>query len=201
MPEAARSVRCGPETGSLLLRTRREGFAARAGHDLTIEATRWSARIDLPAGDLAAAHVTASIDLDSLTVREATGGARPLTPADRQDIEDTARRLLGGGQAGFESVTVRPSEPGDPAGDGGTIDGELTLRGVARPLRLDVSATGDDRYRAVASVIQSAYGIKPYSAFLGALKLRDEVSVEVEVDLRRAGAGDSPTPGDRPPTG
>ncbi|MEU8262674.1 YceI family protein [Micromonospora sp. NPDC048999] len=40
-----------------------------------------------------------------------------------------------------------------------------------------------DRYRATAVVAQSAYGIKPYSAFLGALKVRDDVEVEIEVDL------------------
>jgi len=32
-------------------------------------------------------------------------------------------------------------------------------------------------------VVQSAYGIKPYTAFLGALKVRDAVLVEVTVDL------------------
>jgi hypothetical protein len=35
-------------------------------------------------------------------------------------------------------------------------------------------------------VTQSAFGIKPYSGFLGALKLRDEVAVEFEVDLAKA---------------
>ena len=42
-----------------------------------------------------------------------------------------------------------------------------------------------DRYRATTVVTQSAYGIKPYSAFLGALKVRDDVEVEIEVDLGR----------------
>ena len=34
--------------------------------------------------------------------------------------------------------------------------------------------------------MQSAYGIKPYVGFFGALKLRDEVTVEFEVDLTKA---------------
>jgi glycine cleavage system protein P-like pyridoxal-binding family len=42
-----------------------------------------------------------------------------------------------------------------------------------------------DRYRATTAVAQSAHGIKPYSAFLGALKVRDDVEVEIEVDLGR----------------
>jgi hypothetical protein len=32
-------------------------------------------------------------------------------------------------------------------------------------------------------VTQSAHGTKPYSALLGALKVRDDVEVEIEVEL------------------
>jgi hypothetical protein len=35
-------------------------------------------------------------------------------------------------------------------------------------------------------VLQSAFGIKPYSGFFGALKLSDEVRIEFEADLSRA---------------
>jgi hypothetical protein len=31
--------------------------------------------------------------------------------------------------------------------------------------------------------VQSDYGIKPYTAFLGALRVRDAVDVDVELDL------------------
>ena len=36
------------------------------------------------------------------------------------------------------------------------------------------------------TVVQSVFGIKPYSGFFGALKLRDEVVAEFEVDLSHA---------------
>ena len=49
------------------------------------------------------------------------------------------------------------------------------------------------RYRGTGTVVQSAYGIKPYTAFFGALKVRDTVDVEVEATI--------PAPGDdRPET-
>jgi hypothetical protein len=41
-------------------------------------------------------------------------------------------------------------------------------------------------------VPQSAFGIKPYSGFFGALKLRDEVTVEFEVDLAKTGSTGAP---------
>jgi hypothetical protein len=41
----------GPDHGRLLIRTRREGFAQKIGHDLTLEITRWVAEIVIPDGD------------------------------------------------------------------------------------------------------------------------------------------------------
>ena len=38
---------------------------------------------------------------------------------------------------------------------------------------------------------QTAFGIKPYSGFFGALKLKDEVVVEFEVDLAKASPAES----------
>ena len=63
------------------------------------------------------------------------------------------------------------------------IGGTFTLAGSSQPLRLEVTETGPDQYRATTTVVQSAYGIRPYKAFLGALKVRDAVDVEVEIDM------------------
>jgi hypothetical protein len=170
----------------VLLKTGRVGLAARAGHDLTIEITRWSAQVTMPGGGgdgdsgggLAAARLTAELDLGSLTVREGTGGAKPLTDRDRRDIQATASKVLGpAATAGFTSSRVIPS----PAG--GAIEGMLTLRGTSRPVRLQVISPAPGRYRGSATVKQSDFGITPYSGFFGALKLKDEVTVEFEVEL------------------
>ncbi len=63
------------------------------------------------------------------------------------------------------------------------------MHGQTRPLRLQVSQTGPDRYHAEATVVQSEYGIKPYSGFLGALRVRDAVQVTVDVDLSQLADG------------
>jgi hypothetical protein len=42
-------------------------------------------------------------------------------------------------------------------------------------------------YRGTGTVVQSAYGIKPYTAFFGALKVRDTVDVEVEATIPASG--------------
>jgi hypothetical protein len=179
------SFQLGPDSGRVLIRTSRAGLAAKAGHDLVLEMGRWSARVEIPppeSGGLTAATVSAELDLASLTVSEGTGGARPLSDADRRDIATTMRKILGDGTARFGSSAIIRS------GAGGAIEGTLTLNGKSQPARLQLTEPRPGTYRGTATVTQSAFGIKPYSGFFGALKLRDEVSVEVEADLSRAAA-------------
>src|SRR4051794_25875121 len=45
------TYRLGPSTGRLVIRTGRAGLGRRAGHDLTIEATRWSGEAVVIVGD------------------------------------------------------------------------------------------------------------------------------------------------------
>jgi polyisoprenoid-binding protein YceI len=63
------------------------------------------------------------------------------------------------------------------------VDGELTIMGHAHPVSIRGSVDDEGRVRATATVAQTRWGIKPYSAFLGALKLADEVGIEVDATL------------------
>jgi len=178
------NFRLGPDSGRVVIKTSRAGLAAKAGHDLTIEVTRWSAQVDVPTegdGGAAAATVSAELDLGSLEVREGTGGAVPLTDRDRTQIKKQMGGILGGGSASFASSRVIPS-----GSSGGAIEGTVTLNGKTQPARLQITESGSGRYRGSATLAQTGFGIKPYTGFFGALKLRDEVVVEFEVDLSKA---------------
>ena len=124
--------------------------------------------------------VTAELDLGSLSVLEGTGGAKPLSDKDRRDILNTAGKILKGGTARFTSTRIIP------AASGGAIEGTLTLNGATRPARLQLVSRGPAQYQGTATVRQTDYGVTPYTGFFGALKLKDEVTVEVEADLTRA---------------
>jgi polyisoprenoid-binding protein YceI len=182
--ETTGNFKLGPGAGRVMLKTGRVGVAARAGHDLTIEVTNWSAVIEIPAedaGGVTAATVSADLDLGSLAVREGTGGVKPLTDGDRADIKKTIGGILGNGTATFASSRVIRI-----GAAGGAIEGTLTLNGKSQPVRLQVSEPAPGRYRGTGTIQQTAFGIKPYTGFFGALKLKDEVTVEFEVDLARA---------------
>jgi polyisoprenoid-binding protein YceI len=175
----------GPDRGRIILHTFRDGMAAQAGHDLTIEVGRWSGTLTVNE-DQSPSGLEVQVDMGSLIVREGAGGLKPLTDRDRREIAVTARKTLGADRHPEASFSAAKFEPG---ADGGVISGTLTLAGAARPLRLEVRQTGPDRYHATTTVTQSQHGIKPYSGFFGALRVRDAVDVDVDIDLSEQPGG------------
>jgi hypothetical protein len=141
------------------------------------------------AGGVTAAKVTADLDLGSLEVREGSGGAKPLSDGDRREIKKQMTSILGNSTASFASSKIVRF-----GASGGAIEGTLTLNGQTQPVRLQMSEPGSGRYRGTATVLQSAFGIKPYTGFFGALKLKDEVTAEFEVDLAKAQSAGSAAP-------
>ena len=161
----------GPQNGSLVVRTFREGMAARVGHDLILEVTGWDASLD-PAGS--AVELTA--DPRSLEVREGLHGVKPLTDKDRAEIRrNIDEKVLRGQPIAFRSRSV------ERTGGQLVVEGDLTMGGSTRPLtaRLDVDAGG--RVTGTIPLVQSEWGIKPYRGLMGALKVRDDVEVVVDV--------------------
>lgn len=184
----------GTDRGRVALLTARDGLAAQAGHDLTIEVRVWSGEL-MVEEDGNPAELSVNLDLTSLVVIAGTGGVKPLTDRDRREIAVTARKVLGADRHPQATFTASTFDPG--SNGGGAIRGTLTLGGVSRPLTLQVSSTGDS-FHATASVRQTEFGIKPYTAFLGALKVSDAVGVEVDVNLAEPGTANRLAQGDEP---
>ena len=169
----AGSYRLGPDDGTLSIRTGRTGAAAKAGHDLVIEVTAWEATLEV--GDEARVELTA--DAGSLRVLEGTGGIQSLGDDDKAEIDKTiVGEVLKGHPIAFRSTAV------EEGGEALAVAGELTLAGTTRPLAFDVDLDGG-RVRATVVVTQSEFGMKPYSTLFGALKVADEVRVELDAAL------------------
>ena len=174
------SYRLGPEEGVLRLKTSRTGLGRRAGHDLTIEATRWQADVVLNPADAGGSSVAVTIEADSLEVREGTGGLKALTDADRADIKATiGEKLLS--TAEHPVITFTSSQVTGNT-DAFQIGGDLTIMGQACPVTVS-GGIDAGRIRGHATVTQSRWGIKPYSAFAGALRLADDVTVEFDLTV------------------
>ena len=71
-------------------------------------------------------------------------------------------------------------------GRAGRLGGELTLRGRAHPVDLEVRLTteaGEFRVRGAWEGSLTAFGIKPFRALLGALRLDDWIRLRLEASL------------------
>ncbi|MFJ2032923.1 YceI family protein [Streptosporangium sp. NPDC087985] len=174
------SYTLGPESGRLLVKTTRTGLGAKAGHDLTIEVTRWRGNATLDIANPANSSVTVEIDTESFEVREGTGGVKPLTDSDRREIKKNIQEKILHSDR-YPTITFR-STRADGTPESFRVEGDLTLVGVTRPVTVQGLLT-EDRVRGSATIVQTQWGIRPYSALFGALKLSDGVEVQFDAGL------------------
>ena len=170
------SQRFGPDNARLTIRTARSGAAAKAGHDLLIEVRSWEATLEMPEGGGGDSDgvVTLTADSRSLRVVEGTGGMKALDDDDKANIVKTIDdEVLKGCPIVFRSSEV------DPRPEGLRVAGELELGGRRGPMTFELTMR-DGRLTGTSTVKQTAFGIKPYSALFGTLKVADEVQVAIE---------------------
>jgi hypothetical protein len=157
----------GPENATLTVMTKRTGAASKAGHDLLLEVTSWSATLDQDADPA----LTLTADSGSLRVLEGSGGIQALGDDDKAGIEQTIEEeVLMGTPIEFRSTAV----------DGRRLEGELELSGQRHPISVELAGDEDGRLTGSATFKQSDWGMKPYSALFGTLKVADEVEVAFE---------------------
>ncbi len=157
----------GPENGTLSVKTTRTGAAAKAGHNLLIDVTAWTATMD-------ATSIALDVDSASLRVREGTGGMQSLDDDDKAGIAQTIdEEVLKRQPIAFRSTSVRV--------DGARIavEGELTLNGATRPVAFELNVA-DGRLGGGVVIKQSDWGMSPYSTLFGTLKVVDEVEIVLD---------------------
>lgn len=174
------TYRLGPDNADLRVRTGRDGAAAKAGHDLEIEVTSWEAVLEVGAGG-EGIGLELSADPTSLRVRDGRGGVQELTDEDKAYIGETiANEILGEAQIRFHSTG------GGIDGGGLRVDGELEMTGASRPLSFELDVGDGGELSGGTTLKQSDWGIKPYSTLFGALKVDDEVELEIAANLTAA---------------
>lgn len=165
----------GPQAGTLQVRTSREGAYHRAGHDLVIEVAHWQATLDV-AADVATLELTA--DARSLDPRWGLNGLNSLTDSDRASIRGSLEsKILKGAPISFRGSVAL--EPGRPM----IMRGDLTIGAMTRQISFELRPSPGGRIDATARLTQSDFGIKPFSALLGSLKVRDALEVIARAQL------------------
>ncbi len=167
-------LRFDERSASCRVFTRKEGALSVMAHDLELEVGRFVLELD------DALAIRASFDARSLRVLHAIVDDRPVTSLSEKDRATIDAALAKDVLATERYPTITFTGTARADRDGHAIDGTLSLHGVSRPLSAHSRAVGD---RQVAEIIlaQPEYGIRPFRAFLGALKVRPEVRVVVSV--------------------
>ncbi|BCI51558.1 polyisoprenoid-binding protein [Mycolicibacterium litorale] len=169
--------------GDLRIRTDVTGPAARMGHHLTILVATWHASVGWDGDEPVAVELTA--DVDSLQIERGDGGVTPLSGPERALARTNALKTLSAQR--YPTVTFT-SDRMTPAGGGYHLAGELEIHGHHRAHSLDVAVTdkGDGwRLEARSAVRQTDFGVRPYSMFMGSMKVVDTVTIEFSATVRR----------------
>jgi len=150
--------------------------AQKVGHDLIIEVEQWEAAVDVGEGG-GVSSLTLQADSRSLQIRDGLHGLKPLSDRDRRQIrKNIDKEILLGRPIAFRSSGV------DETDGHLSVSGELEMAGATRPATFELDTSGG-RVRGTLPVVQSEWGIKPYRGMMGALKVRDDVEVVLDVEL------------------
>jgi polyisoprenoid-binding protein YceI len=188
-PAWSATFRLDPSKSSLIVRIYRDGVAAKLGHDHVVEATTFSGSVtydpSAPGLSSVAAQVhTATLKVDDAETRRKFGLDGQPTTADVAEIE---KSMKAEGQLdaarfptiAFTSTTITPETP-----DRYLVMGQLTIRGVTRAVQFPAKVVMEGNlFRATATLtfMQTAFGYRPYSVLLGAIKNKDAVMLHIDL--------------------
>ena len=155
--------------------TYKDGLLARLAHDLRLSLGRFE--IVREGDEIRGRFWPGSLTVDGAIGRGGELDTRALSGSDRSKIAgNIAERVLDLARFPEAAFTGKLA-----AGEGThTLEGTLTLVGRAVPLRVSVRAAGG-RLLAEVLLVPSRWGIAPYRALAGAIKLQDRVLVKLDL--------------------
>lgn len=167
------------QDGEVRVFTFKQGLLSAIAHDLEISVERFSIT-----WDDARAKLSATFDARSLRVLHPIANGRPspgaLSPRDvakiGSNIQNDVLRTERFGEVRFESSSLAAE------GEGFVIGGALTIMARSNEITANVRREGA-RYVTELAIDQPRWGITPYSAMLGTLKIKPEIRVRVSIPV------------------
>ena len=162
-------------------------FVAKTGmlsgitHDHNIGVKNFSGHVTLPEAGPNAGSLELDVDAKSLTILD------NISAKDRSEITNNMNTyVLEPGKYPrivFKSTSISNfKQNGTNASF--TLNGDLTLHGATKRIALPVNVTqSTDRLRATGryTLLQTDFGIKPYSAMMGTIKVKNEVVINFNI--------------------
>lgn len=164
------------QNAECLVFTFKEGLLSPVAHDLRLQVTRFSVDVDAGAGSVTATFDASSLVVDS-PMKDGAENPSALSAADKHkiaaQIRDDVLETRKHPEVAFRSRSLRQRSDG-----GYDFDGDLSLHGVTRSLA-GATQLVNGRQVLELTLHQPDFGITPYKAMLGALKIQADVRVRV----------------------
>lgn len=165
-----------PEASLLQVHTYRGGVLGTFGHEHDVRAGAIAGTVVYDARDPSASRVAVRVPTDSLFV---------VLAADSSDIPEITRAMRqqvlhvdSFPEITFTSTEVRLRDSTLH------LSGDLTIEGRTRPVTMDLALQVTPEIlhvRGTFTVKQTDFGIRPYSAALGTVKVKDEVTFVLDI--------------------
>jgi hypothetical protein len=158
--------------GTIHVFTFKDGLLSAVAHDLRVRLESFEITLDGTA-------VHADFDLKSLVVEgPMQDGVLHAEQYDAGKRADVAKAMHGEVLHTDKQPKASFSGTATPEGENYAVKGDLVLNGKSQPLSFNVKNDGGS-YRAIFEIEPSRWGIAQYKALFGAIKLKDQLKIEL----------------------
>lgn len=186
--------RISAEDSAVRILVYRGGTLARLGHNHVVSSKSLSGRVwvhpELARSGFELILPVQSLIVDDDEARKTAGGDFP-PGVPQKDIEGTRNNMLGEQVLDAEhhpAITLR-SKKIEGSRSTPLITASITIKGVARDVRVPATLAIDGarlRAQGELEILQSDFGMKPFSVALGMLAVQDRLRIEFDLVAERA---------------
>lgn len=179
----ARTYTIVPSESSFWVFVGKSGLFSALAHDHEIGVKSFSGRVVVPAAGASGGSLEMEVDAPSLVVLD----KKPSEEDKKKIFNSMHNEVLE--SAKYQKITFKSVSVSDVKQTGNdaysfVVNGDLTLRGVTKRIAVPVAATvtpQELRANGKYTLKQTDYGIKPYSAAGGTIKVKDDVVVNFNI--------------------
>ncbi|HEX4948483.1 MAG TPA: YceI family protein [Blastocatellia bacterium] len=173
----AKTYNIVPAESSLTVFVGKAGALSFFAHDHNIAVRSYAGRVVVPAAGAAQGSLELDIDAKSLVVLD------KVSESDRKEITNSMNNSVLE-TAKFPKITFRSVSVSNFNGSSLTVNGDLTLHGVTKRIAVPVNMSATlQLLRATGKYVlkQTDFGITPYSAAAGSIKVKNEVVINFNI--------------------
>jgi polyisoprenoid-binding protein YceI len=175
---------------------KRQGtIASGMAHDHVVRAARFQANLDFDPANPASCKLSLTapvrdLAVDEPSLRQQVGFKKPIDESDRQKVRESMLDEKQLDAAHYPTIVIegRQCAPAKGAADQFTVDLAVTIHGRTKRLSTTVQASSQGnelKVRGSFKALHSDFGIKPYSAFLGAVANSEPIEFVANIAARK----------------